>query len=436
MTKFYLAQQADSWPIKIEKYTGKQSVHLTLQVTEDCCMACTYCYQHNKTPNKMTLETAKQSIDKILTLDQDEYSSLILEFIGGEPLMEVELIEQISEYTIDQLIKLKHPWIKYFKISICSNGLLYDTPRVQEFFNKYGDWVGLAVTLDGNEVLHDKCRLDTQGKGTYQRVLSNIKKYRDSCYGYIEETKMTISPDNLEYLTDAIINLIHEDFRYIYVNCIFEKGWEYSHATILYNKLKEIGDYLFDNDLYGKYYVRFFEESAFQPLDETANDNFCGGVLDKGYNRAIDYNGDVFVCIRYMNSSLNNRQKPLPIDNIYLKEITDEHRKNIDFLSNITRRSQSTDECFNCPIAAGCAWCSGYNYEEFGTPNKRATYICCMHKAASLANVYFINKVYRKLGVKQRFKMYLPKEEALKIINEDEYNYLLELSQEDYLYGI
>jgi uncharacterized protein len=137
-----------------------------------------------------------------------------------------------------------------------------------------------------------------------------------------------------------------------------------------------------------------------------------------------------------MNSSLNNRQKPLPIDNIYLKEITDEHRENIDFLSNITRRSQSTDECFNCPIAAGCAWCSGYNYEEFGTPNKRATYICCMHKAASLANVYFINKVYRKLGVKQRFKMYLPKEEALKIINEDEYNYLLELSQEDYLNGI
>ena len=428
MTKFYLAQQADSWPIKIEKYTGKQSVHLTLQVTEDCCMACTYCYQHNKTPNKMTLETAKQSIDKILTLDQDEYSSLILEFIGGEPLMEVELIEQISEYTIDQLIKLKHPWIKYFKISICSNGLLYDTPRVQEFFNKYGDWVGLAVTLDGNEVLHDKCRLDTQGKGTYQRVLSNIKKYRDSCYGYIEETKMTISPDNLEYLTDAIINLIHEDFRYIYVNCVFEKGWEYSHATILYNKLKEIGDYLFDNDLYGKYYVRFFEESAFQPLDETANDNFCGGVLDKGYNRAIDYNGDVFVCIRYMNSSLNNRQKPLPIDNIYLKEITDEHRENIDFLSNITRRSQSTDECFHCPISMGCSWCSAWNYQENGSVHKRSTNICWMHRAEALANVYYWNMKYKKENSEKRFPFYLEQKYALEIISEEEYDILLRLS--------
>ena len=85
---------------------------ITFQVTEDCCMACTYCYQHNKTNNKMTFNTAKIFIDKLLN---DEYTiinskntdAIIFDFIGGEPLMEIDLIEQICQYTIQQMIKLK-----------------------------------------------------------------------------------------------------------------------------------------------------------------------------------------------------------------------------------------------------------------------------------------------------------------------------------------
>jgi hypothetical protein len=84
-------------------------------------------------------------------------------------------------------------------------------------------------------------------------------------------------------------------------------------------------------------------------------------------------------------------------------------------MSCITRRSQSTDECFNCPIASGCGWCSAYNYELYGTPNKRATYICGMHKARSLANVYY----WRRMGVD--FPMHCPKDWAVNIIGEEEF---------------
>lgn len=393
-------------------------------------MACTYCYQHNKTNNKMSIDTAKIAIDKILELDPNECSSLIIDFIGGEPLMEIDLIESITEYTISKLIDLHHPWLKYFRVSICSNGLLYNTPKVQHFFEQYYDWISLAITIDGNQMLHDKCRLDLQGNGTYQRILNNIYHYREH-YHYLQETKMTVSTDNVNYLSEAVLNMIHENFRYIYVNCVFEKGWEYKHAIILYRELKKIADYLLENNLYNKYYIRYFNESNFCPLGEEDNANFCGGIMDKGYNRAIDYKGDVYPCIRYMNSSLNNRQKPLVIGNIFSDELKEEYQKNQSILTGITRRSQSTDECYYCPIASGCGWCSGYNYEEFGTPNKRATYICCTHQAASLANVYFLNKLYRKLGISQRFKMYLPKDKALNIIDESEYNYLLNLSKED-----
>ena len=74
--------------------------------------------------------------------------------------------------------------------------------------------------------------------------------------------------------------------------------------------------------------------------------------------------------------------------------------------------------------------CSAWNYQETGTPNKRSTNICAMHKARALANVYYWNKWYRQNNIPKRFKMWLPKEEALKIIDEEEYNMLSELSAE------
>ena len=86
---------------------------------------------------------------------------------------------------------------------------------------------------------------------------------------------------------------------------------------------------------------------------------------------------------------------------------TQKDKENNAIISNITRRSQSTDECFYCPIAKGCSWCSAHNYEVFGTPNKRTTYICCMHKARALANVYYWNKIYSKYNIDKKFPNYL-----------------------------
>lgn len=430
----YLPPQFNSYleELKILFPEIKKTYEITFQVTEDCCMACTYCYQHNKTNNKMTFKTAKTFIDKLLTdqysiIDSKNTGAVIFDFIGGEPLMEVDLIEKICEYTICKMIELNHPWLYYLRFSICSNGLLYNTPKVQKFFKKYNYWISFAISIDGNKELHDSCRIDLQGNPTYDKIIEAVHLYKNQ-YNKLPDTKMTLSPNNISYTYQALLNLIAEGYNIIPFNCIFEKGWDYSHATILYNELKKVADYLIDNNLYNKINIFMFKEDNFCPLPENHNNNWCGGVNEQML--AIDYKGNMYSCIRYMESSLNGKQKPLKLGEINIGYAsTSEDKENIKLLSNITRRSQSTDECFNCPIAAGCSWCSGYNYEEFGTPNKRATYICCMHKAISLANVYYWNKLYQYLNINKIFKMYIPKEWALNIINEEEYNYLLNLSQ-------
>jgi radical SAM protein with 4Fe4S-binding SPASM domain len=145
---------------------------------------------------------------------------------------------------------------------------------------------------------------------------------------------------------------------------------------------------------------------------------------------SCDWKGDIYPCIRYMESSLGGDQEPLCIGDVYNGLEATECQKNcVNCLQAITRRSQSTDECFNCPIAEGCAWCTAYNYQRFGTPDKRATFICQMHKARALANAYFWNTGYRIYGEPQRQKLWVPDEWALEIIDEDELERLKRLEE-------
>jgi sulfatase maturation enzyme AslB (radical SAM superfamily) len=82
------------------------------------------------------------------------------DFIGGEPLMEIELIEQIVDYLFEQMIKMNHPWLYKSRISMGSNGILYDTPKVQKFFQRYYSFISFCISIDGNKELHDSCRID------------------------------------------------------------------------------------------------------------------------------------------------------------------------------------------------------------------------------------------------------------------------------------
>lgn len=127
----------------ITKLDGKNDLsymakETTFQVTEDCNMACTYCYQHNKKPNAMSFGIAKTYIDMLLDndpkinsyYDSEKMIGATFDFIGGEPWLQVDLITQISDYIMTELFRRKHKWAIRFMFSVCSNGLLHYDPRV------------------------------------------------------------------------------------------------------------------------------------------------------------------------------------------------------------------------------------------------------------------------------------------------------------------
>lgn len=404
---------------------NKFTRNITFQITDDCNLCCSYCYQHNKGHHKMPFEVAKKLIDGILTNDKsinnyvksENAIGIVLEFIGGEPFLEVDLIDKIIDYFIEKCIILHHPWIDRFRVSICSNGVLYFTPKVQEFIKKHQTHLSFTISIDGNKTLHDACRVFPDGTGSYDLAIKAAKHYR-KYYDAILSSKMTLSPDNINFVFPALVNLWENEYNFIYCNCIYEKGWTIEHAKILYYELKKVADYLLNNHL------ERIKGTSILNLDlsqqkNISDKNFCGG---DGNMLAVDYKGDLYPCLRYMESSIGQSQLPYIIGNVNDGIEYNQQTKDMIAGLDVTYKSQSPQECLDCPVSSECGWCSALNYQEFGTINKRTTYTCLMHKARVLANYYYQNKMGGN------YPFLINKQDAIDIIGEDETNYLMELA--------
>lgn len=408
---------------------------ITFQITDECNLNCSYCYQINKGHHIMPINLAYTFIDMIFDNNKDlfsyinfnNFSGCIIEFIGGEPFLQVELMDKILDYFILNLKAKKPQWLKYWCICITSNGTLYFNPQVQNFIKKWNCHLSLSISIDGNKELHDKCRTYLNGKGSYDDAIKAALHY-SSNYNRALITKMTLSPDNIQYAAEAYINLINLGYKDIDSNYCFEEGWTLEHAKILYQELKKVADYIILNDKDTDLYFAMFRNFHFRPMPKTINDNWCGS---NDCMITIDYNGNLYPCIRFTESSLGKDQKPLIIGTIINDQIVinNENKTQLEILHNLTRISQSNKKCIKCKIADGCAWCTAYNYQKTGTVNKRVTYICQLHQARSLANAYFWNLYYRKYNENKRFKIWISKKDALYIIDEHEWKMLKQLEQ-------
>ena len=385
------------------------------------------CYQANKTKERMSFETGKKFIDNLLADKYDyinRYNSpaIILEFIGGEPLLEVVLIRKLYEYFLDQCYELNHPWFSLHRLSICSNGLQYFDPEVQDFFKEYSANISFNISIDGNKELHDSCRIQPNGEGSYDIDIKALNHYATH---YIPDrnSKMTLAPSNIQYLFESVKSFIGQGMKVINLNCVFEEGWKPKHALIEYEQLKLLSNHILENDLENIYLSIFNErqESVGNPLNDS---NSCGG---NGKMLSLRPNGQFYPCIRFMPTSVGHDVEDLCIGHID-KGLDSRNSKSkvLEKLDEITRRTQLTDICFECPIGNQCPGCTALSHTVFGTPNKKATFSCIMQIAQFLSNVYYWNNLLLKhpdwnLDVR---KNVLPDEWSLLVINKDELDYL------------
>lgn len=396
---------------------------ITFIVTKDCQLACKYCYLVGKnTKENMSFDIAKQAIDYILTKrDLFGQPSVIFDFIGGEPFLEIDLIDKICDYIKTEMFRMNHPWFNSYRFSFSTNGINYHTDKVQRFIKKNIEHISIGITIDGTKRKHDlnriwKTKEMEQGiihrvedeRGSYEDVVRNIPLWLAQFpYG---STKVTISSADIPYIKESVLHLYSLGIHSVNINCVFENVWKDGDDGKFENQLIELADIIIEKGLYKEYFCSFFSEQIGKPLDSSDNKNWCGA----GNMLSIDAAGNYYPCTRFAQYSLRDKKAWI------IGNVNDGIDKNkLRPLLALDRCTQSKQECLDCEVASGCAWCQGENYDAADTPTayQRATAICKMHKARVRANNYYWNKLYRKLELEG-----IAKEEAAKHVKTESSN--------------
>ena len=371
---------------------------ITFIVTKDCQLACKYCYLVGKnTKERMTWDVAKKAVDYILDHENDfPENSVIWEFIGGEPFLEIELIDKICDYLKLEMYRRDHHWFNSYRFSFSTNGINYHTGKVQDFIKKNHTHLSIGITIDGTKRKHDLNRiwkasdtLPNQERGSYNDVVKNIPLWLSQFPG--AATKVTIASADIPYIKESVLHLYELGIKEVNINCVFEDVWKEGDDKVFENQLIELADAIIDGDLYRDHVCSFFMEFIGKPMNrEHDNQNWCGA----GNMLSVDAAGNFYPCTRFAQYSLRSK-KPWIIGNVW--DGIDQNKLR-PFLT-LDRLTQSDQECIDCEVASGCAWCQGENYDAAATPTvyKRATAICKMHKARVRANNYYWNKLFYKL---------------------------------------
>uniref|UniRef100_UPI00405756D4 radical SAM peptide maturase, CXXX-repeat target family n=1 Tax=Alistipes sp. TaxID=1872444 RepID=UPI00405756D4 len=384
-----------------ERQIGWQSgmaKNITFIVTKDCQLACKYCYLVGKnTKERMSWDIAKSAIDYILENETDDnfnYESVVWDFIGGEPFLEIDLIDRICDYIKTELYRRNHHWFNSYRFSFSTNGINYHEEKIQRFISKNREHLSIGITIDGTQKKHDLNRIwkgDGPERGSYNDVVRNIPLWLKQFPS--GGTKVTISSADIPYIKESVLHLYSLGIHEVNINCVFEDVWEDGDDKKFEEQLMELADAIIDNGLYKDYACSFYTEQMGKPMDcVLENGNWCGA----GKMLAIDAAGNFYPCTRFAQYSLRDK-KAWIIGNIH--DGIDKNKLR-PFLT-LDRCTQSTQECIDCEVASGCAWCQGENYDAADTPTvyQRSTAICKMHKARVRANNYYWNKLYRKLEI-------------------------------------
>lgn len=379
---------------RTEPWQSGVAKNITFIVTKDCQLACKYCYLVGKnTQECMSWDVAKKAIDFILDKEDDfQEKSVVWDFIGGEPFIEIELINKICDYIKTELFRRNHRWFNSYRFSFSTNGINYHSKPVQDFIAKNKNHISIGITIDGTKEKHDLNRIwkaTGKEKGSYEDVVKNIPLWLEQFPG--AGTKVTISSADIPYIKDSVLHLYSLGIHEVNINCVFEDVWNDGDDILFEQQLIELADAIIEGEYYKEYSCSFYVEHLGKPLDCILhNQNWCGA----GRMLAIDAAGNFYPCTRFAQYSLRDK-KAWIIGNIH--DGIDKNK--IRGFLTLDRCTQSTQECINCEVAEGCAWCQGENYDAADTPTafQRATAICKMHKARVRANNYYWNKLYRKL---------------------------------------
>lgn len=185
---------------------------LCLHIAHDCNLACKYCFaeegEYHGSRALMSFEVGKKALD-FLIANSGSRRNLEVDFFGGEPLMNFDVVKQLVAYGREQ--EKIHD--KNFRFTLTTNGVLLNKD-IQEFANK--EMANVVLSVDGRKKVHDFMRPFRGGQGSYDKIIPKFKDMAESRRQTDYYVRGTFTHYNTDFAAD-VLSLADEGFKQISV---------------------------------------------------------------------------------------------------------------------------------------------------------------------------------------------------------------------------
>lgn len=209
---------------------NQKKFHLSLILTNQCNLNCIYCYENNKVKKSMSFQIAKNIISKYLNCEQ--YDEVEIDFFGGEPFLEFNLIKKICEWVWSQ--KWKNKYIFF----ATTNGVLVKD-EIKEWLRIHKQYFWVSLSLDGTRESHNLNRCNS---------FDNIDiRFFKECWP-TQTVKMTISKETVNKIYENIVYIHSLGFDITGTNFAEGIDWENDkYIDIVSKELEKLCKYYIKN---------------------------------------------------------------------------------------------------------------------------------------------------------------------------------------------
>lgn len=345
-------------------------MHFTLHLTDECNMACRYCYVRQG-PRTMTLATARMAVD--LAAQSARHCGII--FFGGEPLLQRNLICDTVAY--GESLQEKGQVRFYYKIT--TNGMLLD-----DAFLRYSTehQVLVALSHDGVKAAHDANRVRKDGGGTYDQLEAAAEKLLS--YRPYAPVMMTVSPNTVQHYTAGVKHLYALGFRYLICSMDYAGAWEEGSLAELRRQYRKLAAFYREKTLREeKFYLSPFEVKMSSHI---RGDDYCSERCELGKKQiSVAPDGKLYPCVQFIDDAeycIGDVQNGI------------RHDKRLQWYE---RNEEEKESCRDCVIRNRCNHhCACLNKQSTGDLRKVSPALCAHERILLPIADALAENLYRK----------------------------------------
>ncbi len=356
------APETKARPIKSDEVKA-----LCLHVSHDCNLRCKYCFAdegaYHSVREVMSFDTAKAAIDFLLK-NSGKRRVLEVDFFGGEPLMNLDVVKKTVYYAKEEGAKLG----KKFLFTTTTNGLLLDDDAIK-FLNE--EMENVVLSLDGRKEVHDAVRKTVNGKGSFDAVIEKIKKFvriRGDKHYYV---RGTFTAKNLDFSKDVLF-LADQGFDSIslepVVTDIPELQIKEEHLPAIGKEYEKLCDEYINREAEGKGFLFFHFHIDLEGGPCLSKRVSACGAGNEYFS--VVPNGDIYPCHQFAGD------KEFRMGNVFEGTLDPVLREKFAQSCLFTRK-----KCENCFAKFICSGgCNANNYHYCGDINEPYEMTCAMMK--------------------------------------------------------